>query len=110
MEGRRASELLALSVRVNGIHLGRPVDVLLDPRSDRLVGFDVLCGDGARRFLPFAVARIRAGEIEAPSALSLIGERESDYYRRHSRRLSDLMLAEPWIDADGAVHEARSAA
>jgi hypothetical protein len=110
MEGRGASELLALPVRVHGIHLGRPVDALLDPRIDRLVGLELVCGDGAYRFLPFSVARIRRDEIDVSSALALIDERESAYYRRHSRRLADLGLAVPWIDDDGAVHEARSAA
>jgi hypothetical protein len=110
MEGRGASELLALPVRVRGIHLGRPVDALLDPQVDRLVGLELVCGDGARRFLPFSVARIRDDEIEVSSALALIDERESGYYRRNSRRLADLGLAVPWVDDDGVVHEARSAA
>jgi hypothetical protein len=110
MEGRGASELLTLPVRVNGIQLGRPVDALLDPNVDRLVGLELVCGDGAHRFLPFAVARIGADEIEVSSSLALIDDRESAYYRRNSRRLADLGLADPWIDDDGAVREARSAA
>ena len=110
MSGRKASQLLALPVRIHGIHLGRPVDVLLDRSLDRVVGFEVACGDGARRFLPFAVAEIREQEIAAASALALVDERELDYYRKNSRRLSELALEDPWIDADGAVHEARSAA
>lgn len=110
MSGRKASELLALPVRVNGIHLGRPVEALLDPTFDRVVGFEVACGDGAYRFLPFSVARIGDDEITAASALALVDERELAYYRSHSRRLAQLALAEPWIDADGAVHEALSAA
>jgi hypothetical protein len=108
--GRQASQLLALPVRIHGIHLGRPVDVLLDPTLDRVVGFEVACGDGARRFLPFAVAEIREDEIAAASALAVVDERELEYYRRNSRRLSELALTDPWIDPDGVVHEARSAA
>jgi hypothetical protein len=39
-----------------------------------------------------------------------VDERELAYYRTRSRRLSDLALVEPWVEPDGAVHEARSAA
>ena len=110
MNGRKASELLALPVRVHGIHLGRVVDALLDPSLDRVLGFEVACGDGAHRFLPYAVCRIGGDEITAASALALVDERELAYYRENSRRLSELALAEPWVDDAGVVHEARSAA
>jgi hypothetical protein len=110
MGGRAASELLSLPVRLHGIELGRPVDALVDATVDRLVGLEVICGDGARRFLPFAVARVRADEIALESALTLIDERDLEFYRRRSRRLAQLDYADPWIDEDGAVHEARSAA
>lgn len=110
MRGRAAAELLSLPVRMHGIQLGTPVGALLDERADRLLGFEVLCGDGAYRFLPFAVARLHADEIAVDSALTLIDERDLDFYRRRSRRLDELGYAEPWIDDDGAVHEALSAA
>jgi hypothetical protein len=110
MRGRAASKLLSLPVRMHGIQLGRPVDVLLDEHADRLLGFELICGDGARRFLPWAVATLQAAEIEIGSALALIDERDLDFYRRNSRRLADLGFDEPWIDDDGTVHEARSAA
>jgi hypothetical protein len=110
MGGREASKLLGLPVRIRGIQLGHPVDVLIDSQADRMLGLELLCGDGARRFLPFAVAQIRRDEIEIASVLALIDESELGYYRRHSRRLSELALVEPWIDDDGAVHEARTAA
>jgi hypothetical protein len=95
---------------MHGIQLGTPVDVLLDEHADRLLGFEVLCGDGARRFLPFAVARVHPDEIGLESALTLIDERDLDFYRRRSRRLEELGYAKPWIDDDGGVHEALSAA
>jgi hypothetical protein len=95
---------------MHGIHLGRPVDALLDARVDRVLGFEVLCGDGARRFLPFAVARLRADEIALESALTLIDERDIGYYRRNSRRLAEAGYDDPWIDEDGGIHESRSAA
>jgi hypothetical protein len=75
-----------------------------------VVGFEVACGDGVHRFLPFAVARLAADEITIHSALTLIDERDLDFYRLRSRRLSELGYADPWLDDDGALHEARSAA
>jgi hypothetical protein len=110
MRGRAASELLALPVRMHGIQLGRPVEALVDAQVDRLLGFVVLCGDGERRFLPFPVARLQAHEIALESALTLIDERDIDYYRRNSRRLAEAGYDDPWIDEDGGIHEARSAA
>jgi hypothetical protein len=95
---------------MHGIQLGKPVDALLDARIDRLLGFEILCGDGARRFLPFAVARLRADEIALESALTLIDERDIGYYRRNSRRLAEVGYDDPWIDEDGGIHEPLSAA
>ena len=110
MRGRSAAEVLALPVRLHGIHLGTPIDLLLDEQADRVIGFEILCGDGAYRFLPFAVAEVRANELALESALTLIDERDLDFYRRRSRRLDDLGYADPWIDDEGLVHEALSAA
>jgi hypothetical protein len=111
MRGRTASELLSLSVRMHGIQLGTPVDALLDRDDDRLLGFELRCGDGGRRFLPFAVAQIRADEICISSALMLIDEPDlDDFYLRRARRLSELALADPWVDDDGRVHETLTAA
>jgi hypothetical protein len=110
MSGRAASELLALPVRLHGIQLGRPTEALVDERVDRVVGFEVLCGDDRSRFLPFAVAELRPDQIAVESALTLIDERDLEFYRRRSRRLSQLGYADPWVDDDGLVHEARRAA
>lgn len=110
MRARAATELLRLPVRMHGIQLGHLVDAWVDKRADRLLGFEILCGDGARRFLPFAVVTLHADELAIDSALTLIDERELDFYRRHSRRLADCGYADPWIDDEGGVHEARSAA
>jgi hypothetical protein len=110
MSGRPVSEVLSLPVRLHGIQLARPVDVLVDPVDDRVVGFEILCGDDAQRFLPFAVARLRPDEIALESALTLIDEGDLDFYRRRLRRLSDLGYADPWLDEHGGVHEALSAA
>ena len=108
--GRTVSEVLSLPVRMHGIQLGTPVGVLLDVGVDRLLGFELLCGDGERRFLPFAVARLHADEIAVESALMLIDERDIEYYRRNSRQLAEAGYVDPWIDGDGGIHEALSAA
>jgi len=110
MGGRAASELLSLPVRLHGIQLGTPVEALLDARVDRLLGFAVLSGDGACRFLPFTVARVQADEIALESALTLIDERDIGYYRRRSRRLAEAGYDDPWIDEDGGIHETATAA
>jgi hypothetical protein len=107
---RAARDVLSLPVRLHGIQLGRPVDALVDPNVDRLLGFEVMCGDDTQRFLPFSVARLLDDEIRLESALTLIDERDLAFYRRRSRRLSQLGYADPWIDDDGAIHEARTAA
>jgi hypothetical protein len=108
--GLAAGELKGLPVRLHGIELGRTLDAFVAPETGRVVGFEVLCGDDATRFLPFAVARLGPDEIAIDSALTLIDERDLEFYARRSRRLSQLELAEPWVDEDGAVRESRSAA
>lgn len=45
MRGLSADELLRLPVRLHGIRLGRPVDLILDTGSMRALGLDVRCGD-----------------------------------------------------------------
>lgn len=110
MEGLRAADLLQLPVRVNGIQLGTPVDALVDATDDRLLGLELLCGDGSLRFLPYAVATVTPVEIQVSSALALVDEPGLGFYRRQSRRLLELDLPDPWIDETGRVHPARSAA
>jgi len=102
--------LLKLPVRLHGIQLGRPLGVLVAEDDDRMIGFEVLCGDEAKRFLPFSVADMRADEIALESALILIDERNLDFYLRRSRRLSELEFADPFVDEHGLIHEARTAA
>ncbi len=106
MSGRPAAEILALPVRLHGIQLGRPVEALVDSSVDRLLGFEVECGDGELRFLPRSVADLGADEITIGSALQLIDERELNWYRRHTRRLSSLGYAEPWISEHGEIYDA----
>ena len=89
MGSRSAIELLLLPVRLQEIRLGRPVDVLLDAESWRVLGFVVLCGDESRRFLAYAAADPRQDEIAVTSALLLLDD--VDFYRSRSRSLRALL-------------------
>ncbi|MGZ8783516.1 MAG: hypothetical protein ACXWZB_08475 [Gaiellaceae bacterium] len=102
--GLWASMLLREPVLVRGIRLGEVESVLLDSTEARILGFDVLCGDGANRFLPFATARKGAHGIEIDSALTLLGARELEFYRSRSRSLASAPeFADARIEADGAL-------
>jgi hypothetical protein len=90
MSAIAADALLRLPVRLHGIQLGRPVDLLLDGAARTVVGLDVLCGDEVHRFLPLAVAERRRDEICVRSAFLLLDDAELDYYRRKGRTLSRL--------------------
>lgn len=90
MTERTGDELLALPVRLHGIQLGRPVDLLLDPDARRAVGLDVICGDGVHRFLPLPTAAVRNDEIGILSPLVLLERRELDFYRAQTLALSRL--------------------
>ena len=67
MRGLSADALLHLPVRLNGIDVGRPVDVIMAPALDRALGLDILCGDSAHRFLPLSAARIARDELTLTS-------------------------------------------
>ena len=81
MTHRSVTELLTLAVRLHGLALGRPVDVLLDREDLRVVGVDVLCGDKEHRFLPVAAARLADDGIAIASPLILLDEEQLDFYR-----------------------------
>lgn len=87
---RSAESLLGQTVRLHGIALGRPVDLLLDRDDLRAVGLDVLCGDDERRFLPLAAATVGSGEISISSPLVLLEEAQLDFYRSRSFSLSSI--------------------
>ena len=80
-------ELLNRRVVLDGIELGRVVDVILDETGERPVGFDVLCGDGSHRFLPYATALLDGETVEVGSPLVLLGRDQLEFYRRHGRAL-----------------------
>lgn len=87
MTSRSASlrALLGRPVMLKGIRLGAPSDAVLDKESLRVVGLDVRCDDGVRRFLPLAAARIRADHVAVSSAFVLLEEEDREFYRRRSR-------------------------
>jgi hypothetical protein len=84
------AELLALPVRLHGIQLGRPVDLLLDRDTLRTVGLDVLCGDEVHRFLPLPTASMSDDEIAILSPLVLLEEDQLHFYRSKTFALSVL--------------------
>jgi hypothetical protein len=92
--------LLRTPVVLRGIRLGEVESVLLDADEPRILGFDVLCGDGGNRFLPFGAARRRDGVIEVDSALTLLEARELEFYRSRGRSLATA----PEL-GDAVVHE-----
>ena len=110
-----ASAALRLPVRLRGIQLGRPVDLLLETDSWHAIGFVVHCGDESQRFLPLAASQTTGEEIRVASSLMLLEDvgfyrTRSTSYRsllggevhrngRPAGRLRDLVLA------DGAVTE-----
>lgn len=90
MRGVSAERLLRLPVRVRGIELGRPIDLVLDREHTRALGFEVLCGDEERRFLPLAVATVRESELEVRSSLSLLDEAELAFYTKRGSTFAAL--------------------
>ena len=78
--------------------------MLLDATANRILGLDVLCGDGANRFLPYAIARHAAQGIEIESTLTMLDEHELGFYRSHGRALTTVPeLAEALVAADGGL-------
>jgi hypothetical protein len=90
MRERTGTQLLALPVRLHGIQLGRPVDLLLDPDAPRVVGLDLLCGDEVHRFLPLPTAAVNEDEIGILSPFVLLEQHELDFYRSRTLALSRL--------------------
>jgi len=87
MRARRAAELLKLPVRLRGIHLGEAVDLLVDLPSERVLGFDVRCGDEVHRFLPVSAVTVQEDELTVSSALTMLEEAELDFYRQRAASL-----------------------
>jgi hypothetical protein len=66
------------------------VDLLIDRDQPRALGFDVLCGDDAHRFLPFVVATFRPDAIEIDSPFLLLDFAQVDFYRAQATTLREL--------------------
>jgi sporulation protein YlmC with PRC-barrel domain len=79
---REVNELLWQSVELNGIPVGRVVDVILEGEHGRVVGFEVRCEDGRHRFLPRAAASDDGSVIRIESPLALLDSDQLDFYRR----------------------------
>lgn len=90
MRERTGDELLRLPVRLHGIQVGRPVDLLLDPEAQRAVGLDLLCGDEVHRFLPMPTAAVGREEIRILSPFVLLEQHELDFYRSRTLALGGL--------------------
>jgi hypothetical protein len=102
---RRAEELLTLPVSSRGVKLGRAVDLIVLRDGTRALGFDVLCGDGAHRFLPFAVATIDDDAITIDSPLVLLDFDQVGFYREQASTLRELNGEgdELVVDRDGTL-------
>jgi hypothetical protein len=85
----RTGALVGRPVMYRDIRLGVAVDALLDGLVRRLVGLDVLCGDGAHRFLPFPACDALETHLSVDSALVFL-ERDVDFYRAGGRPFSTL--------------------
>ncbi len=90
MKELSGNEVLALPLRLHGIELGRPVDVLLDRETLRVVGLDVLCGDEEHRFLALPTAAVDDDGLRIHSPLVLLEEDELGFYRARAFSLKSL--------------------
>ena len=100
-------------MRLHGIKLGRPIDLLLETDTWHVIGFVVRCGDESQRFLPLAASQPLEQEIAVASALMLL--EDVGFYRtrgtsfrsllggevqrrgRSAGRLRDLVLEGGWV-------------
>jgi hypothetical protein len=101
MRGLTGEKLRRLPVRLRGILLGRPADLILHPSAPRLLGLDVLCGDGTHRFLPSSASTVLEEEIDVGSPFVLLDLPSDSLYRSHARPLSKLIGTT--VGDDGAV-------
>lgn len=103
-----AAASLQRPVRLRGIQLGRPVDLLLDVDAWNVLGFVVLCGDDSRRFLPYAACQVLDDEIAVGSALMLL--EDAGFYERRGVSFRSLLGTERQggllrdVQLDGAGH------
>ena len=87
-----AAAFLRLPVRLHGIQLGQPTDLLIEVESWHVLGFVVHCGDESVRFLPWAAAQPSEGEVAVGSALMLL--EDVAFYAKRSTSLRSLIGGE----------------
>jgi sporulation protein YlmC with PRC-barrel domain len=80
-------ELLRQSVLLRGIEIGRIVDVIFEPETQGVIGFEVRCKDGRHRFLPRATARTGDKGIELDSPFALLDTDQLGFYRSRGQTL-----------------------
>jgi hypothetical protein len=81
---------MKLPVRLRGIQLGHAVDLLVDLPSERVLGFDVRCGDEIHRFLPVSAVTVQDDELTVSSPLTMLEEAQLEFYRDRASALSTL--------------------
>jgi hypothetical protein len=96
-----AAACLRLPVRLHGIQLGHPTDLLLDVESWHVIGFVVHCGDESVRFLPWAASQPSAAEIAVGSALMLL--EDVAFYEKRSASFRSLIGGE--LPAGGVLRD-----
>ena len=87
-----AAAFLRLPVRLHGIEVGRPTDLLVDVESWHVLGFVVHCRDEAVRFLPWAASQPSRAEIAVGSALLLL--EDVAFYEKRSVSFRSLIGGE----------------
>jgi hypothetical protein len=88
--GLPGEQLLRFPVRLNGLDVGRAVDLIIDPAHGRALGLDVLCRDEVHRFLPLAAAEVEDKEIRLSSPFALMDDTGFDFYRDRTSSLRSL--------------------
>ena len=88
MIGSRLGELLNRPVRIRGIDVAEPVDVLLDPELRCVLGLEVHCRDGVNRFLPWLAGQLEPEQLSVELPVTLLDGPQLEYYREHSLALN----------------------
>lgn len=96
-----AAASLRVPVRLHGIQLGHPTDLLVDVESWHALGFVVHCGDDSVRFLPWAASQPAATEIAVGSALMLL--EDVAFYAKRSVSFRSIVGAE--LPLGGVLHD-----
>jgi hypothetical protein len=92
MRALSAAAALQLPVRLHGIKLAQPIDLLVETGTWHVLGFVVRCGDESTRFLPFGASQVSDDEIAVASALMLL--EDVDFYLSRGTSFRSLGLEE----------------